>query len=328
MLESPLLLTLLLMIALFLMLRTYIARSIKRTETEAEQRMRELLAADALGEIPEAGPAEGGRGKLTLNERLAVWVAKRPILQQKEGRDFLEQLDVWLHQAGLRSRYTPEQALAQAISIWTVGVGGLILMRIAIDFPAILFLPCVIFCAVYPPLKLRSAIRERQDSIKAEIPFFIQQLYMALSSGMATIDEAIVRVARTAEEDPYESILAREFAQAQLEYRMGGKTQEEALRGISERTGVVAVENLVEALIQGLRVGTEMRKVLAEYADQAREMWRQDMRIYQNRKQPLVTLGLVITMLGGVIIYATPLVLEVFKTIGGLGGAGGSVPGG
>lgn len=318
MLESPLVISLLLMTALFIAARSYLARGFEQAETEAERRMRELLSEEELGEAPERRPE--ARRKPGMSERLAAWIAARPILQQEEGRSFMERLEGWLFQAGLRSRYTPEQALAHAISVWTIGVGGLIFLRIGIGLPSAIFLPAALFFAAYPPLKLRAEIHERQDKIRAEIPFFIQQLYMALSSGMSTIDEAIRRVARTAEEDPYESILAREFAQAQMEYRVGGKSVEEALRGISHRTGVTSVENLVEALIQGLRSGTEMRQVLLEYSDQAREMWRQDMRIYQNRKQPLVTLGLVITMFGGVIIWAVPLLIQMMQTLSGMGG--------
>lgn len=314
--DSPLLLSLLLIVALFIAARSYLTRGFEQAETEAEKRMRELLSEEQLGEAPERRPEKAA--KPSHRERLARWIAERPVLQQEEGRSFLERLDGWLYQAGLRSRFTPEQALAEAISIWVVGVGGLIALRIGIGLPSAIFLPAVLFFAAYPPLKLRAAIAERQDRIRAEIPFFISQLYMALSSGMATIDDAIRRVARTAEEDPYESILAREFAQAQMEYRVGGKSIEEALRGISDRTGVASVENLVEALIQGLRTGTEMRQVLLEYSDQAREMWRQDMRIYKNRKQPLVTLGLVITMFGGVIIWAVPLLIQMMQTLSGL----------
>jgi Flp pilus assembly protein TadB len=318
-LASPILMTLLLMVALYIGARSFLTRGRIEAESEAEERMRQILAAERLGEIPEASRQElASRRRTTITDRVARWIGSSSLFQEDEGRTFLERLDEWLLQAGIRNRYTPEQALAFAMTIWALGVGLPILLKLLVGLPAFVFLPAVVFFALYPPLKLRSLITERQDAIRAEIPFFIGQLYMALSSGMATIDEAIVRVARTAEEDPYESILSREFAQAQVEYRLGGRDMETALRGISARTGVSSVENLVEALVQGLRTGTEMQRVLLEYSDTAREMWRQDMRVYKNRKQPMVTMGLVITMFGAFIIFAVPLMIQVFQTLGGL----------
>ena len=159
----------------------------------------------------------------------------------------------------------------------------------------------------------------RQDNIRREVPFFIQQLYMTMSSGMTVIDDAILRVAKTSEDDPYDNILAREFARAQTEYRLGGLDREQALRGVSRRTGVSSVENLVEAIIQGLRTGADMSYVLGEYASQARRMWVQDMRTFKAKKEPLVTLGVILTMFGALLLFSGALLLRIFQMMSGLG---------
>ena len=58
-----------------------------------------------------------------------------------------------------------------------------------------------------------------------------------------------------------------------------------------------------------------MPATLREYSNQAQEMWQQDMRAYKNKKEPMVTVGLVITMFGAFIIYATPMMIGLLKSI-------------
>lgn len=317
---SATLLALCLVVGLLILVRGHFLAARERAEEEAEARFRYILEQDSLGEDPGAGtePAAQVHKRSKVIEQLARRIDESRLFNEEEGLSFMDHLDRWLIQAGIRDRWSPSQALATALLIWGLGIGIPLFLALTIGLPVILLVLGVGMAIIYPPLKLHGMIRARQDSIRAEVPFFIQQIYMTLSTGSATIDEAIVRVARTAEEDPYDSILAREFAQAQIEYRLGGRTMEDAIRDVGKRTGVVSVENLCEALIQGVRTGAELDRVLLEYSSQAREMWRQDMRSYKNRKEPMVTLGLVITMFGGFTIFATMLLLdliEVFQTM-------------
>lgn len=308
-----------LVIGLFLVGRYLLVHGQKRSETEASQRVNEILASGSLGSAPTAPPKPGkeNEGSPTV-DRIARWLSNSSVLADEDGRNFIARLDLALIQAGMRSRYTPEQALATALAIWGLGVVLPLLALFVVSLPKLLILPAIAFFAVYPPLKLKSMVQNRQAAIAAEVPFFINDLYMAISTGVITIDQAIVRVARTSEEDPYDSVLPREFAQAHIEYTMGGRTQVDAIRDAGRRTGVVSVQNLCEALIQGIRTGAAMPATLREYSNQAQEMWQQDMRAYKNKKEPMVTVGLVITMFGAFIIYATPMMIGLLKSIGGL----------
>jgi Flp pilus assembly protein TadB len=313
---QTLLYTLCLVAGLLILFRDRWLHGRQRAKTEAQERFEHLLSQEQLGE--DLG---GGQDPEELQERSAVVrkLASRlddsRLFDDEEGRTFLENLERWLIQAGWRDRFTPTQALAYAMMIWALGIGLPLVLALLGGFPKILLVVVILFSALYPILKLRGAIKERQDAISAEVPFFIQQLYMTLSTGMATIDEAIVRVARTSEEDPYDSVLAREFGQAQVEYRLGARSFEDAIRDIGRRTGVLSVENLCEAMVQGYRTGAEMDRVLLEYSAQAQELWRQDMRNYKNRKEPMVTIGLVFTMFGAFIIWATPMMLQLLDTL-------------
>jgi Flp pilus assembly protein TadB len=315
--DNPLLYTLLFIIGLLLISRRWWLYSATESENEAQARVESLLEKGNLEDISNLKDEEKVK-KSSLLETLAEKLDQSRILQNEEGRTFLENMERWLIQAGLRNQFNPTQAISYALSIWALGIGIPLIMTLLGILPVILMVPICIISAAYPPLKLRSAINERQDVIKAEVPFFIQQLHMILSTGMATIDEAIVRLSTTSKEDPYDSVLAAEFAQAQVEYRLGAKTFEVAVRDVGFRSGVPAVENLCEAMIQGYKTGSEMDQILLEYSAKAQETWRQDMRALKNKKEPLVTLGLVITMFGAFTIWATPLLNDLINSFTGV----------
>jgi Flp pilus assembly protein TadB len=319
--NSPLIATLLLMVGFGLLARHIINNATRRSVSEAESRLLDVVARDNLsGQFPEvAAPTAKGRRKHQQGSptvtRLAAWLERTGWFDAGEGKGFIERLNEELIVAGIRYKMTPYQALAVALLIWGMGIVVPTFLKFAIGLPTILYIAAVLCFAIYPWMKLRAFKTERQDTLKLELPIFIQQLRMLLSSRMTSLDDAIARVVRNAEIDPYDSALAREFGQAQTEYRVGGINREEALRAIGKRTRVVSVQNLVEAIIQGLRTGADMAVVLEEYGRQAREMWRQDMRAFTGRKEPLITLGMVITMFGGFILVAAPLLINLTHTL-------------
>lgn len=306
---------------LLLLLRDRWLSGARRAQTEAQKRFEHMLEQN-IDETPlgseENQTAEELQTQSPTVRRIAEALDKSSIFDDEEGRDLLRTLERWLVQAGLSQRFSPTQAIAYMLSIWAFGIIILVLIDVIIGLPVALFAILIFVVILYPPLFLRSSIRARQDAVAAEVPFFIQQIYMTLSTGSATIDDAIVRVASSAEEDPYSSLLAQEFGQAQVEYRLGSKTFEDAIREIGQRTGVVSVENLCEAMVQGYRTGAAMDKVLLDYSSQAQEMWRQDIRAYKNRKEPIVTIGMVISMFGAFIIWGTPLLIEFLDSFSGI----------
>jgi tight adherence protein C len=317
---GPALVSILFALGLALIIIWYLRRGRVQAAAAATRQIHEILDVESLGDIPDAPPElptiEPGRKEKSI-DALAAILSKTRTLRSADGRSFMAELDHRLILAGLRDRYTPEQALALALSIWALGVALPLLLGFIFPFPKLLLIIIVVFFLLYPILRLRQDIKNRQEEIEVEVPFFINELYMSLSSG-ATIDQAIVRAARTGKEDGLQNILAREFAQAQVEYSMGGKTQEQALRDVTYRTGVYSVANLVEALVQGLRTGADLSKTLNDYADQAQELWAQAMRDFKNRKDPAITIGVVITMFGGFMIYAAPLLVGMFEALSGL----------
>jgi pilus assembly protein TadC len=312
------LIALFLFIGLLLILRFILLRGEERSETEAELKIKDILSRNEL-QAPKGSEEEKEEKKesLPIINRLAWSLKNSASFQNEEGKSFLSRLDMNLVRAGLREKYTPEQALSLAIVIWVLGFVVAVSSITVVGLPRLFGAVFLILFFIYPFNKLQSTIRERNYKIAAEIPFFIQQLYMAISSGNTNIDGAIKRVSLNSERDGFDSILAKEFNQAQIEYSLGAKTTEEALRDIGYRTGVTSVENLCEALIQGLKTGTPIQETLSEYSAQAQEMWRQDMRNFKNKKEPLVTIGVVIAMFGAFIIMIAPILIGLLDTLTG-----------
>jgi pilus assembly protein TadC len=315
---GSLFIALILFIGLLLILRFILIKGDERSETEAELKIKDILSKNQL-QAPEDSPEkkEEKKESMPIIDRLAWSLKNSASFQNEEGKSFLSRLDISLVRAGLREKYTPEQALSLALIIWSLGFILAISSITIIGLPRLFGVVFLVLFFIYPFNKLKSTIKDRQDQIAAEIPFFIQQLYMAISSGNTNIDGAIKRVALNSEKDGFDSILAKEFNQAQIEYSLGAKTTEEALRDIGYRTGVTSVENLCEALIQGLRTGTPIQETLKEYSAQAQEMWRQDIRNFKNRKEPLVTIGVVIAMFGAFIIMISPILIGLLETLSG-----------
>lgn len=283
-------------------------RSAEVADTEAQKRIREVIQQNQLDDAPELQEEdkEKDNKQLPFVDRLAWSLSHSSTLQDEDGKNFMSRLELQLIRAGIRNKYSPEQALATAVLIWFVGfviATVVFYSNILPSFFAIIILAVTVY---YPFAKLKDLIIQRQSKIASEVPLFIQQIYMALSSGNTNIDGAIERIAADNEKDNYESLLAKEFSQAQIEYSLGAKETETAIRDIGYRTGIISVENLCEALIQGIRTGTPLTEVLLSYSSQAQEMWKQDIREFKNRKEPMYTIGVVTTMFGAFTIMIAP----------------------
>jgi Flp pilus assembly protein TadB len=320
---NPALSALLLIIGFGLLANWLIRGAQERAESDSERRLRALIREEMEGtqfSMPDEDAKLSRRERRRAKgspalDRLTRLLEGNRLLAEGEGKTFIEWLDGELVVAGLRQKMSPYRALAVTLLIWFTGVVLPTFMVLAAGLPKWLYAFMVLFFLLYPQLKLRQLKTERQDTLRMELPSFIQQLRMMLSTRMTNIDDAIARVVRNAQLDPYDSELAREFGQAQLEYRLGGVDREEALRAIGDRTRVAAVQNLVDVIVQGMRTGTEMSSVLAEYGKLAQENWRQDMRTYMARKEPLVTVGVIITMFGGFVLFAAPLILNLAHSL-------------
>lgn len=323
-----LLLTIGLMVGLFLIVHEVIKSSVFKSNSDAQQRLRQILSqsreyGDNLEEEIKAAKKQrkspSREAAKALHTRISARLRSSNWLRGSEGNEAMTWLGYQLQIAGLADRLDVYEAIGIALMIWGFGIGLSLFLLISGALPVLMPLVFMLIFVAYPLMKLRQLQGARKDAINAEMPFFIQELSMALSTGALSIDDAIGRVSKNATDAPRRSILAEEFEQAHNEYRLGGVDRATALRGVVHRTGVLAVETLVDTILTGLETGHDgLVDVLNEYGDQAREMWRLEIRNFIAKKEPLITLSLVITMFGGFVLYGAPLIIQMLNTLGSL----------
>lgn len=117
-------------------------------------------------------------------------------------------------------------------------------------------------------LRKRSA---RRFEIRAALADALDLLVACVEAGMG-LNQALVRVAD--EVRNISASLSEEFTMVNLEIR-AGTPRADALRNLSERTGIEDVEALVSTLIQTERFGTSVGRALRVQADTLRQKRRQ-----------------------------------------------------
>ncbi len=122
-----------------------------------------------------------------------------------------------------------------------------------------------------PRFMLKRKIRQRQLRIRLALPDALDLLVICVEAGLG-LDQALQRVGedlRHAHPD-----LSDELRLVNLEMR-AGKARQEALRNLSERTGVDDIKALVAVLIQTDRFGTSIAQALRVHSDALRTERRQ-----------------------------------------------------
>jgi tight adherence protein C len=118
---------------------------------------------------------------------------------------------------------------------------------------------------------VRRLAGKRQKAISRGLPNALDLLVVCVESGLG-LDQAILQVSK--ELDHAHPEIAEEFGMVNLELK-AGKRRVEALRNLSERTGVDDLKKLVAVLIQADRFGTGVSQSLRAHADFMRIQARQ-----------------------------------------------------
>ncbi|MGI6308991.1 MAG: type II secretion system F family protein [Dethiobacteria bacterium] len=122
--------------------------------------------------------------------------------------------------------------------------------------------------AMVPLSMLNSRVLKRQKEIQKNLPDTLDLLLVSVEAGLG-FDMALKRVTEQAT-----GVLSKEITRALEEMRMG-KTREEALRGIVERTGVPDLSSFISAVIQSEQLGSNIANTLRIQAEGMRQKRRQ-----------------------------------------------------
>ncbi|MEA1988519.1 MAG: type II secretion system F family protein [Pseudomonadota bacterium] len=117
-----------------------------------------------------------------------------------------------------------------------------------------------------PDLVVYQQKKKRQLLFIEGFPDAMDMMVVCVEAGLA-VDAAIARVAKEIGTSHPE--LAKEFYLVNLELR-AGKTRQQALRDLGERTGVAQVQSLTALLIQAEHFGTSIATALRDHAEEMR----------------------------------------------------------
>jgi len=135
----------------------------------------------------------------------------------------------------------------------------------------LLLLVCGIIGVFLPDFVLRQKIRKRQEEITDALPDGLDLLVVCIEAGLG-LNAAFVRI--TEEFQLSSPALSEEFDVVNREM-VAGKPRQEALRALSERSGVEDVKSLVAMLVQTEKLGTSLSQSLRVHSDSLRTRRRQ-----------------------------------------------------
>jgi len=168
------------------------------------------------------------------------------------------------------------------------------------------------FCFFLPRFVLKRMIRDRQRRITLALPDALDLTVICVEAGLA-LDQALMRVG----EDLHHAHpdLSDEFHLVNLEMR-AGKPRVEALRNLSERTGVDDIRALVGTLVQTDRFGTSVAQALRVHSDSLRTERRQRAEEQAAKTTIKMIIPLVVFVLPSIIFVTLgPAVIELVRTL-------------
>jgi len=137
--------------------------------------------------------------------------------------------------------------------------------------PLLIFGAALLLGYLLPDLWLTWRIRARQHRLRLALPDGLDLLVICVEAGLG-LDQALARVSQELRFAHPE--LSEELQVVNLEMRVG-KTRLEALRELSQRTGLDDIKALVAMLIQTDRFGTSVAQALRVHSDELRMKRRQ-----------------------------------------------------
>lgn len=220
----------------------------------------------------------------------------------------------------IRAGYFSERAVTNFI---TCKVAAPILLPL-LTLPLLLFFnvsatmkPLLIYAPIglgfyLPNLILKQQIQSRQKKIDAGLPDALDLLVVCVEAGLG-LNAALKRVADDFKVGNLE--LSQEFTLVNLEI-MAGLDREQALRNLSERTGVEDLSNLCAILIQADRFGTSIANALRVQSDTMRTKRRQ--RLEEKAAQTPVKLIFPLLLFifpALMVVILGPAVIQVMETL-------------
>ena len=220
--------------------------------------------------------------------------------------------------AGFTASYAPRvYTLVRLALVIGLPVLALILFWIGGSSPGLfkLYLTLMISAAVglyLPSLLVRAKADRREREIVNAFPDALDLMLVCVEAGLA-LEAAFDRVGR--EMSLSHPLLAEQIGIVVLELR-AGRSREDALRRMADRSGADEIRAFATLLIQSTKLGTSVGQTLRVYASEMRERRRMRAEEKAHRLPVLLSIPLVACMLPVMIgVLMLPAVIRVVRTL-------------
>jgi len=161
-----------------------------------------------------------------------------------------------------------------------------------------------------PDIWLRMKTSARKDKIAEGMPDMLDLLVVCVETGMG-LDAAINRVAK--EIKLSNEVLSEELNILNLETR-AGKSRQDALRSLAERTGIEDIHSLVTLLIQADKFGTSIAQSLRVFSDSFRTKRFQRAEEIAAKVPVKLVLPLILFIFPSIfVVTAGPAVIRIYQ---------------
>lgn len=160
-------------------------------------------------------------------------------------------------------------------------------------------------------LQLARAAADRMKRAVRDLPEMIDIISLGTRAGMS-FDRCLELYC-----ERFQGPLPEEFGQALQQWQYGALSRDQALTALGKRLDSEDVDRFIAAVLQGLRLGSPLAKVLADQAEEARTAWRLSIQ-EQIGKAPIKMLGPMAALIlpAMLIMLLGPVLLSVMQ--GGL----------
>jgi tight adherence protein C len=163
-----------------------------------------------------------------------------------------------------------------------------------------------------PTLVVRAKADRREREIINGFPDALDLMLVCVEAGLA-LESAFDRVGR--EMSLSHPLLAEQIGIVVLELR-AGRSREDALRRMADRSGADEIRAFATLLIQSTKLGTSVGQTLRVYASEMRERRRMRAEEKAHRLPVLLSIPLVACMLPVMIgVLMLPAVIRVVRTL-------------
>ncbi len=163
-----------------------------------------------------------------------------------------------------------------------------------------------------PSLVIRAKASSRREEIVNGFPDALDLMLVCVEAGLG-LESAFSRVGE--EMTRSHPLLAQQFGAVVLELR-AGRSHEDALRRMAERSGSEDIRGFATLLVQSTKLGSSIAQTLRVYSSEMRERRRLRAEEKAHRLPVLLSIPLVCFMLPSMIgVLMLPAVLRVIRTM-------------